>query len=146
MLKERFPYLEQVSVTNGDGWALVPEEKINETCMGLHDELKFDLLTCLTGTDRGDHFEITYHLYSYERKETLILKTKLSKSNPKIKTVSDVWPSANWMERETFDLLGIEFVGHKGLKRILLPEDWVGHPLCKDYMEPEEYCGMTTIR
>lgn len=146
MLKEYFPYLEHVQQTVGDSWYYVPTDKLVETCKALRDGHKFDCLNCLTGTDRGEFFEVVYHLFSYEKKEGVVLKVKLDKTAPSVQTVCGVWPSANWMEREVYDLLGINFTGHPDLRRIMLPDDWVGYPLRKDYKEPEEYCGMTTTR
>ena len=171
------PYLEETKPAAGDGWYLCPAEKIAEACKALRDEHKFNCLSCLTGTDRGDHIEVVYHLFSYETKEAVVLKVRViapvrqsfggseAKQPPElncsqeiassvtgglamtgIPSVSDIYPSANWMERETFDLLGVNFTGHPDLRRILLPEDWDGHPLRKDYKEKEEYCGMSTIR
>lgn len=122
----------------------IPAEKIWETCLKAKTEDGFDALNCLTGIDRSDHLEVVYHLFSYGRKETLVLKVRLPKESPEIQSVSSIWPSADWMERETFDLVGIKFIGHPNLRRILNPDDWVGHPLRKDYKEPDSYQGMST--
>ncbi|MFH0800402.1 MAG: NADH-quinone oxidoreductase subunit C [Pseudomonadota bacterium] len=124
---------------------LVASEKLFEACLKLRRD-GFNCLSCLTGTDRGDHLEVVYHLFSYARKETRVLKAKISKESPEIQSVSPIWPSADWMERETYDLVGIKFTGHPNLKRILNPDDWAGHPLRKDYKEPEEYQGMSCSR
>lgn len=144
----KFPYIEEVAVQNGYSWYSVPADKIIEVCTALRDEHKFDCLSCLSGMDRGDFLEVVYHIFSYERKETIILKVKAVRNDQKIESVpsvSGIWPSANWMEREAYDLLGINFTGHPNLLRIMLPEDWIGHPLRKDFKEPEEYCGMSTL-
>ncbi len=154
MLSDKLKYLEESKPPAGDGWFSCPAEKIAEACKTLRDGHKFDCLSCLTGTDRGDHIEVVYHLFSYETKETFILKVnppsppfeKGGKGGICIPSVSDVYPSANWMERETFDLLGVNFTGHPDLRRIMMPEDWEGFPLRKDYKEKEEYCGMKTTR
>ncbi len=135
--------MEEVKAQTGDSWHCVPADKIVEVCKTLRDDFKFDCLSCLTGTDRGDFFEVVYHLFSYEKKDGMVLKVKQLSTVP---SVSTIWPSANWMEREVFDLLGINFENHPDLRRIMLPEDWVGHPLQKSYKEPEEYCGMSTKR
>jgi len=142
MLKARFSYLEEVKAQSGDGWYNCPADKLSEVCRILRDEERFDCLTCLTGTDRGDHLEVAYHLFSYAKKETVVLKV----NGNSVSSVTDIYPSANWMEREVFDLVGVNFTGHPDLRRIMMPDDWTGNPLRKDYKEPEEYCGMTTER
>jgi NADH-quinone oxidoreductase subunit C len=86
--------------------------------------------------DRFPHeprFELNYHLVSIPRREKIRLKVRLAGSDPVADTLVPVWPGANWLEREIFDLFGIRFTGHPDLRRILLPEDWEGHPLRKDY-------------
>lgn len=159
MLKESVPFVEHVKAQNGDEWYYVPADKLVEICKKLRDEYKFDCLSCLTGTDRGEFLETVYHIFSYSTKEKATLKVKLGiiPPNPTLQkggeggffnvpSVASIWPSADWMEREIYDLLGIRFIGHPDLRRIMLPEDWIGHPLCKDYKEPAEYCGMMTKR
>lgn len=146
MLKERFPFLEEVRAQIGDSWCIVPSDKLMEVCKILRDEYKFDCLSCLTGTDRGEFLEVVYHIFSYEKKETIVLKVRLDKVGGFVPSVSSIWPSANWMEREAYDLLGINFTGHPDLRRIMLPDDWTGHPLRKDYKEEAEYRGMSTVR
>lgn len=154
MLKSRFPYLEYMENGAGDRWYNVPADKLVETCAALKNELRFDCLSCLTGSDRGlGNFEVTYHLFSYEKKEAVTLKVVIPPDPPlenggimRVSSVSHIWASANWMEREAFDLVGINFEGHPDLRRILLPEDWKGNPLRKDYKEEAEYNGMTTTR
>lgn len=136
--------MEEIKVATGDAWFNVPAEKLLETCASLRKE--YECLNCLTGTDRGEFLEVVYHLFSYETKKSLVLKVKIEKNTAVMPSVSSIWPSANWMEREIFDLLGIKFEGHPDLRRIMLPDDWVGHPLRKDYKEPAEYCGMSTTR
>lgn len=81
---------------------------------------------------REKRFEVIYHLYSFKRNDRLRLKV-LAAANEKVPSVVSVWPGANWLEREIFDMFGIEFEGHPDMKRILLPDEWVGHPLRKDY-------------
>ena len=97
---------------------------------------KFVRLSSVTGVDRhpaDPRFEVVYHLHSLERNQRLRVKCLLPASDPQIDSVTGVWRSANWYERETFDLFGIRFNGHPDLKRIMLPEDWEGYPLRKDY-------------
>lgn len=99
-------------------------------------ELAFTFLSDVTGMDRfpiEPRFEVNYHLLSISRREAIRLRARLTGENPVIDSVIPVWPTANWHEREIFDLLGIRFEGHPNLKRMLLPDDWEGHPLRKDY-------------
>lgn len=105
--------------------------------------LGYDYLACITGVDyregRGE-FEVIYNLWSYGKYRHLILKTRCPGDDPVVPSLTDVWKSALWLERETYDLMGIRFEGHPNLERILLPEPWHGHPLRKDYdMEREQF-------
>ena len=110
--------------------------------------LEFDCLSNLSGVDypKRGVIQVVYHLYSYVHFHTLVLKVDTSRDDPELPSVESVWPTANWQERECFDLLGVVFTGHSDLRRILMPEDWVGHPLRKDFVEPEEYHGIPTRR
>jgi NADH-quinone oxidoreductase subunit C len=118
--------------------------KTNERCF-------FDCLSCITGIDNGPEtktMEVLYVLYSipYGHKLTLkIIFERNASENilPKVPSLSSIWHSANWDEREIFDLLGIEFVGHPDMRRILMPDDWEGYPLRKDYQHQETYHGIT---
>jgi NADH-quinone oxidoreductase subunit C len=99
-------------------------------------ELAFTFLSDVTGVDHfpaEPRFELNYHLMSLTRRERLRLKVQVSSSDPVVETVTPVWEGANWHEREVFDLFGVRFEGHPDLRRILLPENWEGHPLRKDY-------------
>jgi NADH-quinone oxidoreductase subunit C len=99
-------------------------------------ELQFNLLTDATSLDRyplEPRFEVNYHLVSIPRSDRLRLKVRLSGSDPVLDSLVSVWPGANWLEREIFDLMGIRFNGHPDLRRILMPDDWEGHPLRRDY-------------
>lgn len=123
----------------------VSADKINAVSLFLRDEesLQFDNLSCLSGMDYDkDNLAVVYHLYSYVHHHKLVVKVVVPKSNPVVNTVSDVWAAADWHEREAYDLVGMTFEGHPDLRRILLPEDWEGHPLRKDYKVPEFYRGM----
>lgn len=102
------------------------------------EQLAFDYLSTLHGVDYEDRMEVYYHFYSYKNRHSLAVKVKTSRENPSVPSVSDIWTGANWNERETFDLLGIYFPGHNDLRRILLPDNWVGHPLRKDYVQYDE--------
>jgi NADH-quinone oxidoreductase subunit C len=123
----------------------VSPDKVDEICLLLRDgdEYRFDSLSCLSGVDNNNGtLSAVYHLYSYEKHHKVCLKTTVSKDAPDIKSVSSVWLTANWHEREAFDMIGINFVGHADLRRILCPYDWEGYPLRKDYEVPEFYHGM----
>jgi len=101
----------------------------------LHDlaEIPFDSLTLISSVDYVSHFECVYHLYSFPANRYLELHVRIPRGKPAVDTVCDVWPAANWHEREAWDMMGIRFEGHPNLVRILMPEDWEGHPLRKDY-------------
>ncbi len=105
-------------------------------------DLSFDVLMCLSGVDYKDKFAVAYHLHSLTHRHAIGLKAMLPRENPSLPTVDDVWPAANFQEREAFDLFGIGFEGSKDLRRILLPEDWEGHPMRKDYKYPDFYHGI----
>jgi NADH-quinone oxidoreductase subunit C len=109
-------------------------------------ELAMDCLSNESGVDYKDHIEVVYHFYSYQHRHGAVLKVKLPRDNPSVPTLENIWKSANWMEREIFDLLGVNFEAHSDLRRLLMPEDWVGYPLRKDFVEPLEYHGISTVR
>jgi len=96
-------------------------------------EMGFDNLSVITGVDRVDRIEVIYNFFSYKKKQNLALKVVLDHGSPEVDSVTSIWKVADWLERETYDLVGVKFNGHLDLKRILLPEGWVGHPLRKDY-------------
>jgi len=128
----------------------VEAQAIVDVCRFLRDDpdLQFEVLSDLTGLDlpKENKLEVVYHLYSYSRRHPIVLKVDLPREEPRVSTMEGVWKAANWMEREVFDLFGVFFEGHSDLRRIMLPEDWVGHPLRKDYVEQEEYDGISTQR
>jgi NADH-quinone oxidoreductase subunit C len=128
----------------------VEGETIIEVCRYLRDDadLKFEVLSDQTAVDwpKEEKIQLVYHLYSYTGRHQIVLKVDLPRDNPKIATVEEIWKIANWFEREIFDLFGVIFDGHSDLRRIMLPEDWVGYPLRKDYIEQEEYDGISTQR
>ncbi len=106
-------------------------------------EMGFDHLSVITGTDYNDHFEVVYNFFSYEKKQNLVLKVITDHDNPEVDSLTSLWKGADWLERETYDLVGIKFTGHPNLIRILLPDGWVGHPLRKDYdMNTEQFVTM----
>jgi NADH-quinone oxidoreductase subunit C len=113
-----------------------PPAKIVSVCGFLKYDRKFARLSTVTAVDRypaEPRFEVVYHLHSVEPCQRLRLKCRVRGEDPVIESVVSVWRSANWYEREVFDLFGIQFVNHPDLRRILLPDDWEGHPLRKDY-------------
>jgi NADH-quinone oxidoreductase subunit C len=128
----------------------VDAASIVEVCRFLRDDpaLKFEVLSDLTALDwpKEEKIQVVYHLYSYAHKHQIVLKVDLPRDNPKLATAEDIWKVANWFEREVYDLFGVIFEHHSDLRRIMLPDDWVGHPLRKDYVEQEEYDGISTQR
>lgn len=109
------------------------------------EQLYFDQLSCITGLDNGpetNSMELIYQLYSIPFNHHLTVKVKLDREAPTISSLSSIWKTADWHEREAYDLLGIHFEGHPDLRRILLPADWEGHPLRKDYKHQEYYRGV----
>ncbi|PEB50453.1 NADH-quinone oxidoreductase subunit C, partial [Bacillus sp. AFS098217] len=98
-----------------------------------HKGLAFDYMSELHATDFVTHMEVYVHLFSYGKKQSVAVKVKLDREAPQVASITPLWNGANWPEREAYDLLGIIFKGHPNLTRILMPDDWVGHPLRKDY-------------
>ncbi|WP_430477039.1 NADH-quinone oxidoreductase subunit C [Bacillus cereus] len=98
-----------------------------------HEELAFDYMSELHATDFVTHMEVYVHLFSYGKKQSVAVKVKLDREAPQVESVTALWKGADWPEREAYDLLGIVFKGHPNLSRILMPDDWVGYPLRKDY-------------
>ncbi|HJU29329.1 MAG TPA: NADH-quinone oxidoreductase subunit C [Candidatus Binataceae bacterium] len=148
-LKERFPAkVIEVSDRKPDPFAVIEPAAIAEIGRFLYEdaETAMDCLNNETGVDYKDRVEVVYHLFSYRHRHGCVLKARLPRENPSLPTVEEIWRSANWMEREIFDLLGVIFEGHSDLRRILMPEDWPGHPLRKDFVEPPEYHGISTVR
>jgi NADH-quinone oxidoreductase subunit C len=106
------------------------------------DNCAFDYLSCLSGVDLKGKFSVVYQLFSMAKRHKITLKVEVPTDAPNVQSVESIWKTANWHEREAFDLYGINFIGHPDLRRILLPYDWEGHPLRKDYQVPEYYNGM----
>ena len=111
---------------------------IREACVVLRDDkdCPFNYLsdvTCVDWYPSDPRFEVVYHLLSISKKERVRLKVRLQDESPAVESVTSVWPAANYFEREVFDLFGVRFTGHPYLRRLLMPEDWEGHPLRKDY-------------
>lgn len=149
-------------LTAADPCIQVAAESLPAICAALRDrpEWQMEMLNCITGVDYWQeapagkvdwqpHIELLYHLSSLSQRRRLVLKVVLPRWRadvegqlPEVPTVSHVWRTAEWHEREVFDLIGVRFVGHPDLRRILCPEDWAGHPLRKDYRPPAEYRGI----
>ncbi len=131
---------------------LVDPARLVEACHFLHDDPAhwFDFLSCLGGVDNGPEagtMEVIYHLYSIPHDHYLSLKVRLPRNLageplPEVPSVTPVWPGADWYEREAYDLVGIRFTGHPNLRRILCADDWVGHPLRRDYVVQPTYHGL----
>jgi NADH-quinone oxidoreductase subunit C len=147
-----------------DPWVEVTAESLLEVCRYLKEkpEFGFNMLNCITAVDYchtdpkkaakagwEPHLELVYHLTSIAHKHHLVIKVKIPRWQggkegqlPEISSVSGIWRTADWHEREVFDLSGVRFLGHPDLRRILCPEDWEGYPLRKDYEMPLEYHGI----
>jgi len=139
-LRVRFPdaaIRRQTGAAVRDHTLYLPADRLVEICTFLRDdpELDFAMLSWIAGVDwmpREPRFEVVYGLLSLSRNARVNLKVGVNEENPRVPSVTGVWPTADWHERETYDFYGIEFTGHPNLTRILLPEDWVGWPLRKD--------------
>lgn len=131
----------------GDPFIGLKPEALTEAARFLRDDpdMAFDLLRIVTGVDWKDRISTVYHLYSTRLNHEITIRVDLDRANPRVESVSDIWPAADWHERETFDLMGIVFEGHPNMTRILLPDDWPGHPLRKDYVAPTEYHGISNL-
>lgn len=130
--------VEQVVEFRGDTTIVVPKELLRATAQQCRDNpaLTFNLLSDATCVDRfpvEPRFELNYQLLSIPRRERVCLRTRVSLQNPVVDSLVPVWPGANWLEREIFDLFGLRFDGHPDLRRILLPEDFEGDPLRRDF-------------
>ena len=129
--------VQQISFWVGDWSVIVPGERLLETATYLRDApgARFDCCSDVTATDwppRAQRFDVIYVLYSTHLRHRVRMKVRVG-DGEQVASVSAIWPSANWLEREVFDLFGIRFAGHPDLRRILMPEDWQGHPQRKDY-------------
>ena len=154
-IKERFPEeVLDVKEFRGQVAVTLKKDRILDICRFLHDDpdLFFDYLVDVCGADylgkNEKRFEVVYHLYSIKHRHALRLKAEVAGDTPSIDSVMPVWIGANWHEREAYDMYGIVFKGHPDLRRILLPEDWEGYPLRKDYplQGPEkEWSGFIEI-
>ncbi|TAF31275.1 MAG: NADH-quinone oxidoreductase subunit C [Cytophagales bacterium] len=108
--------------------------------------LGYDHLALVSGVDLGETLEINYQLYAYTKDESLAVSIYVSAGHKEVPSVSSVWAAANWHERETYDLLGVKFIAHPDLRRILMPADWEGFPLLKNYVPATHYHNIPTTR
>lgn len=163
ILKNNFPDSELTLKTDIplEQFIIISPLDVDKISLFLRDnpDLQFDSLMCLSGVDdfngqkikdeagneimQGGTLSVYYHLESTSLRHKLVLKTSTLRENPEVVSVSEIWQSANWHEREAYDMFGIKFINHPDLRRILMPYDWeFGYPLRKDYQNPEFYQGM----
>ncbi|HXH05939.1 MAG TPA: NADH-quinone oxidoreductase subunit C [Vicinamibacterales bacterium] len=139
-LSEHLPPGSFEVIPSGDGMPtiVVPADRLVEVCRILRDSPALRFVVCLdvTAVDHGPReprFDVVYHFTSPEQRLRLRVHVYADGADPRVPTICDIWPSANWQEREVYDLFGIVFEGHPDLRRLLMPDDWEGHPLRKDY-------------
>jgi NADH-quinone oxidoreductase subunit C len=133
-----------------DPFCTLAPARLVEICRFLKSqpELSFDFLEDLTATDhpKQNLIRIVYHFYSYRHRHLFIAKVEVNRQQAELDSVEPVWKAANWLEREVYDLFGVRFTGNTDLRRILMPDDWVGHPLRKDYSEAGGYRDISNVR
>lgn len=134
-IQERFGAV--VSEFRGEVTLTVPAEQIVKIMEALRDEFDYDQLVDVTAVDyfpqQEPRFHIIYHVRSLKQTRVLCLRAPVGGTNPQIPTVEKIYPGANWFEREVFDMFGVNFIGHSDMRRVIMPFDWQGHPLRKDY-------------
>jgi NADH-quinone oxidoreductase subunit C len=148
-LKNRLPEaVREFHAQTRDPYIVIEPAQVRPVLMLLRDDpaLRFEMLLLVSGVDWRDRFEVVYHLTSLTYGHRIALKATLPHDDPHIGSAAAIYPTANWHERETYDLMGIVFDGHPDLRRIFLPDDWEGHPLRKDYVSPESYHGISNKR
>lgn len=147
-IKAKFAEVEWVKPEAGEAYLVVPPARTAEVAQFLRDEpaLAFDYVVNLSALDNKEQIEVTYHFYSYKRRHSFSMKAKVARADGSVVSVAGLYGAANFMEREVYDHFGVKFTGHPNLIRILLPQDWVGYPLLKDYQEQEDYNGIGTTR
>jgi len=151
-----FPTVEARTSDNGQPWLCVPAAVVQAAGTFLRDQpdLAFDSLMDLTGYDLlkypasppSDAIAVVYLLHSLRHRHKVTLKVLAARADCAVPTAAAVWPAAIYFEREVWDLLGVQFTGHPSLHRIMCPDDWIGHPLRKDYLYPSEYQGVPHLR
>ena len=143
LIQQKFPDSLQCEI-NEDYIGIKPDHWLNVAQWLKSDPgASFDSLQCVTGTDIGESkLDSRYNLHSMELGHLIEVRIEVSIENPKIPSIEQIWRSGDWFERETYDMYGIKYEGHRDLRRMLLPEDWEGFPLRKDYQEQETYHGI----
>jgi NADH-quinone oxidoreductase subunit C len=152
---------ERLTAKFGDAVGPLSEPKLDPFCVVKADRIaeiarylkttpgiELDFCEDVAGVDwpKRNVIEVVYHLLSYKHRHTFKLKVEADRAAPSVPTVECVWKTANWFEREIYDLFGVDFPGHPDLRRIMLPDDWVGHPLRKDYQEAGGWHGISNVR
>jgi NADH-quinone oxidoreductase subunit C len=137
-LQQQFPNAVLELDNTSEPAIIIRPENLFEICRFLkeYSELMFDYLIFVSALDNKDNLQVVYALASYKYNHMIILKVNLSAAHPEISSIISLWSGADWHERETYDLFGITFTAHPNLQRIMLPPDWEGHPLRKDYEHP----------
>lgn len=134
-IKAKFPEAQEEA---GTGAVVIPKDALLKVAQYLRNEgLSFDNLHCVTAIDRKEKIEVVYIFYSLLKRHGLTLKVYLSPEDLNIASLASIWRSADWLERETYDMFGVVFSGHPDMRRILNPYDWEGYPLRKGYTHPE---------
>ncbi len=143
LIKSNFEALELLD----NNTLLIPKENLEALALFLHqtEGLYFDHLACITGLDNSPKeksYEVVYNFYSIPYEHSMSVKVKIYSDQEEIPSLTSIWKGANWLEREVFDLYGIRFSNHPDLRRILLPANWVGYPMRKDYKTQEFFHGI----
>ena len=129
-----------VSFEEGGEWLniMVPPEELKAFVLQMRSDpdLSMDYLFCLTCIDWKTHFTMVYHFSSTRYRHNIVVKAKIERTNPQVETVSDIWRTAEMLEREVYDLFGVKFLNHPDLRRLIMPDDWQGWPLRKDFEDP----------
>jgi hypothetical protein len=139
LLKAYFSALEPLaSFEEGGEWLMVqvPAENWKNIAPKLITERNFDFLFCVTCVDFKTHLTMVYHLRSMQTDETVVIKIQLNRDQPEVATVSDIWRTAEFHEREAFEMFGVQFTGHPDLRKLILPDDFEGFPMRKDFEDP----------
>lgn len=138
--------VEAVEYDNPDPYIVVHKAHWRAAAALVRFTFGYQFMESLTAVDTRTHLWLVLHAFSYQRHHGLVLKTRLAYDDLEVASLCDIWAAANWHEREQYDLFGITFTGHPNLRRLLLPDDWVGHPLRKNYVYPVAYQGISHHR